>query len=149
VPYEPGTLKVVGMKRGKETCSKEISTAGEPYSIKLDYMMEEFVGNSEMPPYMADGKDVVVIKASVIDAEGNVVPVADNMITFSVEGDQKIIGVGNGNIASHELNKTNFRKAYNGLCAIIVQTSTTAGDFTVTASSPGLVSGEIVVNTVK
>jgi len=65
-----------------------------------------------------------------------------------VEGEEKIIGVGNGNIASHEPNKVSYRKAYNGLCAVIVQTTTQPGDFSVIATSPGLVSGKISLTSV-
>jgi len=60
-----------------------------------------------------------------------------------VEGEEKIIGVGNGNIASHEPNKVSHRKAYNGLCAVIVQTTTEPDDFRIVATSPRLVSGKI------
>jgi len=149
VVYEPGTLRAVGFIKGKIVCTEDIHTASEPHRIELDYMMKNFVDESEIPPYIADGKDVVVIKASVVDASGNLVPTADNLITFKVDGDQKIIGVGNGNIASHESNKADYRKAYNGMCAVIVRTSKTAGDFKITATSPGLERGEIVVRSVK
>jgi beta-galactosidase len=38
----------------------------------------------------------------VLDAQGRIVPIADNDIKFDVQGGGKIIGVGNGNPASHE-----------------------------------------------
>gem|GEM_PF-4107504 len=65
-----------------------------------------------------------------------------------MEGEEKIIGVGNGNITSHEPNKVSYRKAYSGLCAVIVQTTTQPGDFSVVATSPGLVSGKISLTSV-
>ena len=110
--------------------------------------MNEFVGENEIPPLIADGRDVVVIKAAILDKENNPVPVAENLVYFSVKGNAKIIGVGNGNISSHEPNKVNNRKAYNGLCAVIIQSTTKAGQFALLAESDGLKSDEIKVKTV-
>jgi beta-galactosidase len=50
----------------------------------------------------ADGEDVAVITVSVADAQGRVVPVADNTVSFELEGPGRIIGVGNGNPSCHE-----------------------------------------------
>ena len=59
-----------------------------------------------------------------------------------------VIGVGNGNIASHEPNKTTYRTAYNGLCAVIIQSTLAAGEIIISASSPNLISGEFKINSV-
>ena len=148
VLYEPGILRAVGMRDGQIVCDQKIQTAGKPVKIELTRVMTQFVNENEIPPLVADGRDIVAIKAAIVDAEGNLVPTADNLVNFQVVGDEKIIGVGNGNIASHEPNKVTFRKAYNGLCAAIVQSTAQAGEFTVTATSPGLVSGKIVITSV-
>ena len=50
----------------------------------------------------ADGEDVAVFTVSALDAQGRVVPVAQNKINFSIEGAGKIIGVGNGDPSCHE-----------------------------------------------
>jgi beta-galactosidase len=55
-----------------------------------------------------------------------------------VEGEAKLIGVDNGDPASHEDYKATVRKAFNGLCLAVVQTTARAGTIRVTASSPGL-----------
>jgi len=143
VPYEPGTLRAVGKCNGQVVCSKEVHTAGKPAKIKLSRAMTEFVQESEIPPLIADGRDIVVVKAAILDKDDNLVPTADNLVNFYIKGDEKIIGVGNGNIASHEPNKATFRKAYNGLCITVVQATTKAGEFTVIATSSGLISDKI------
>ena len=51
---------------------------------------------------IADGKDATVINVKVIDKQGREVPDADNLISFTLSGDAKIIGVGNGDPSSHE-----------------------------------------------
>jgi beta-galactosidase len=110
--------------------------------------MTDFVNPKNIPPLQADGQDIIVIKAAIVDQQGYLVPLADNRIDFSVTGNGKIVGVGNGNIASHEPNKATHRKAYNGLCAVIVQSTPEAGEIIVTASSPELVSAKISINSV-
>ena len=78
---------------------------------------------------LADGKDVSVINISVVDKNGVEVPDADNLIHFSLTGDAKIIGVGNGDPSSHEQDKFDDtvaqRHLFNGKCQVIVQSGTT------------------------
>ncbi len=96
VNYEPGTLTARGYKNGKEILVKEMKTTGEPVSIQL---------SAHRNIIKADGEDVSVITTQANDANGLMVPTADNEIYFKLEGEGKIIGVGNGNPASHEADK--------------------------------------------
>lgn len=146
VPYQSGELKIVGYNHGRVAAEKAVRTAGKPAQIKLTRLMHDFV--TELPPLLADGRDIVSVKSEIQDANGNVVPTAANLVTFQVEGAQ-IIGVGNGDIVSHEPNKANYRKAYNGLCLAIVQTSKTPGEIKITATSEGLQAGELKVGAVE
>ncbi|MEO6994617.1 MAG: hypothetical protein ABI273_13475, partial [Lacunisphaera sp.] len=57
---------------------------------------------SDRATIKADGEDVSVVSVMVTDAQGRVVPTADNDVTFSIEGPGRLIGVGNGNPVSHE-----------------------------------------------
>ncbi len=148
VPYEPGTLRAEGFKNGKPVCVKEVRTTMNPYKIKLSYMMNEFVSGVQIPPLVADGRDVVVLKAEILDEKNNIVPTAENLVHFSVEGEGKIMGVGNGNIASHEPNQTTFRKAYSGLCAVIIQSTTSTGEIVLRVESDGLVADSINIKSV-
>jgi beta-galactosidase len=54
------------------------------------------------------------------------------------------LAVGNGNPASHEFFQANKRKAFNGLCLVIVQSiEGEAGTIRLTALSDGLADGTI------
>ena len=74
---------------------------------------------------LADGKDATVLNITVLDREGREVPDADNLISFNIEGDGKIIGVGNGDPSSHEPDKCDEgawqRHLFNGKCQVIIQ----------------------------
>jgi hypothetical protein len=147
VPYEPGTLRVEGIIDGKSVFFNKLETTGKAYGIKLDYMMEEYVDKKYIPELIADGRDIVVVRATIVDSENRTVPIANNKIIFSVVGEGKIIGVGNGNITSHEANKSYKRKAYNGLCAVVVQSTKNSGEINLKAESEGLKSAEITFST--
>jgi beta-galactosidase len=93
----------------------------------------------------ADGEDVAMFAVAVQDAQGRVVPITDNVVTFKVTGAGKLIGVGNGDPTDQEPDKGNARKAFSGYCLAIAQASKTAGDVTVEATSPGLASASVTV----
>ena len=56
-----------------------------------------------------------------------------------------VIGVGNGDPSSHELDNASKRKAFNGLCMALVQSTAQAGAIAVEASSPGLAAGSVTI----
>jgi len=138
VPYEPGINKTVGKKNGKIVCTEEIRTTGTPAALKLKIDSETIFASS---------RDAINIEVEVVDVEGNVVPTADNLIKFSIEGEGEIIGVDNGNPKDHDSYKLNRRKAFNGLCLAIVQSTGKTGKIKFTAKSDGLkeMSAEIIV----
>jgi beta-galactosidase len=71
-----------------------------------------------------------------------------NEIVFTVEGEGRLIGVDNGDPLSHEDFKTNRRRAFNGLCMAIVQSTASAGSIRITAVSPGLASASLTIKTI-
>lgn len=71
---------------------------------------------------VADGEDAALIRATVVDANGNVVPSASNSVTFSVaSGPGRVIGTGNGDPRNHEAATGAVHMAYHGLVRAIVQ----------------------------
>ena len=136
--YQPGTLRAVGKKDGEVVCVQGIVTAGEPARIEL---------TADREAIAADGRDVVHLTARVLDAAGNLVPAADVLIAFEVEGEGHIIGVDNGDPASHEPFQASQRRAFNGLCLAIIQVSKTPGTIRVKASAPGLTPGIVISKT--
>jgi beta-galactosidase len=59
------------------------------------------------------------------------------------------VGVDNGFQASLEPFKANYRKAYNGMCLAILKSSPKSGTIKLTASSVGLTSSTLIINTSK
>ena len=138
VPYTPGVLKAVGKKDGKIVYTEEIRTTEQPFAIQL---------KADRKNISADSRDVVHFEVSVIDKNGNIVPTADNMINFTIEGGGKIIGVDNGNPNDHDSYKIPQRKVFNGFGLVIIQSTGKTGVIKLLASADGLVSAERVVST--
>ncbi|MBL7968351.1 MAG: DUF4982 domain-containing protein [Prolixibacteraceae bacterium] len=138
VKFASGTIKAVSRKDGKTVLEKEIHTAGKPAKIELT------VDRSKLK---ADGKDLAFITVRVTDEAGNMVPDADNLINFELKGEGFIAGVDNGLQTSHEPFKASYRKAFNGMCLLIVQTTKKAGTIEIKATSDGLANADIEMKT--
>lgn len=142
VIYEPGTLEAVAYKKGKRFTTK-VETTSTPVEVVLT-------------PYkttmLADGRDATVMNVTVVDKDGKEVPNADNLIKFFIEGDGKIIGVGNGDPSSHEPDKCMEgawqRSLFNGKCQVIVQSGKTPGIIKFNAKANGLFNGSTDIITV-
>jgi beta-galactosidase len=94
VKYEPGTLSAKGYDaNGNVIAETKEETTGEPTQIQL---------TPDRKAINADGEDVAVFTVSTVDAQGRWVPTAQNKINFSIQGEGKIIGVGNGDPSGHE-----------------------------------------------
>lgn len=137
VPFRPGTLKAVSRKDGKEVCTAEVRTAGEPAQIRL---------TPDRKAIAADGRDLSFVTVEVIDKEGNLCPNADNLVNFEISGAGFIAGVDNGSPISMERFKDNKRKAFYGKCLCVIQNDGKAGEIRLKATSPNLEQAEVTVS---
>lgn len=135
IPYEPGTLRAVGAKDGKQIVA-EVRTAGEAAAIDLKV---------DRGTIAADRRDVTHVIIRIVDAQGRMVPDAASEVTFDVQGEGKLIGVENGNMQDLAGMQSRTRKAFNGMCLAIVQSSAKPGPIRIAASSPGLKPASITV----
>ena len=137
VPYEPGSLKLVGYKDGKVAATDEVRTAGAPSQIELV---------PDRRAIQADGQDLSFITVRIVDAKGVVCPLADNLVQFKVTGAGRVAAVDNGNPATTEPFQADYRKAFNGLALLIVRSNGgQSGAIQVTASSAGLASASVLL----
>ena len=142
VNYEPGTIKAVAFIDGKKIETK-VETTGKPVEVVITPYKTTMI---------ADGKDATVINVHAIDKEGREVPDAGNLIRFTLTGDAKIIGVGNGDPSSHEPDKCEpgkwQRRLFNGKCQVIVQSGKSAGAIKFEAKSDSLWTGSTDIFTI-
>ena len=135
VKYAPGKLVAKGLRDGKPI-ETTVETTGAGAEVRL------IADRSELT---ADNTDIAVVTVEIVDAQGRLVPVANNEVTFTLTGPGKLIGVGNGDCSSHEPDKANRRSAFNGLAQAIVQTTTKSGTITLKAEAAGLKTGTVTL----
>ena len=129
-PYAPGSLRAVGYKGGKQVAVDEVRTAGAPARVRLV---------PDRAKISADGQDLSFITVRVEDKDGNLCPLAANLVKFKVEGAGKIEAVDNGNAATIEPFQADKRTAFNGLALLIVRSRAgQPGRIQVTATAEGL-----------
>lgn len=129
VTYEPGELRIISYKGGKEVASRVVRTAGEPAAVRL---------TADRNVIEADGRDLAFFTVEIVDKEGNVVPTADDLVEFEIEGAGFIAGVDNGLQTSMESFKAPHRKAFSGKCLCVVQSDGNSGRIRLRATSDGL-----------
>jgi beta-galactosidase len=128
VPFTPGQLVAQGRRNGKQVNAR-VETTGPAAALVLE---------PDRATLTADGADVSLVEVRTVDASGRTVPDASDEVVFRVTGAGRLLGVGNGDPASHESDKASQRRLFNGRCLAIVQASRSRGAITIEAEAPGL-----------
>ncbi|TWT37630.1 Beta-galactosidase [Posidoniimonas corsicana] len=136
VDYQPGKLVAVARDSGAEVARHELQTAGPPARLELISSVGQ----------LSDSVDqVAVVEARVVDASGVLVPGAEQLVTFTVDGPGAVRAVDNGSPTSHEPFRGDQRTTYRGRCIAIVGADAAEGELTVTAAAEGLEPGEATI----
>jgi len=138
VPYEPGKLEARARRGGQLVAGHIVETTGPAARVRLQ---------PDRVVLCADNADVSVVRVSILDAKGRVVPIADDEVRFSLEGPGRILGVGNGDPSSHEPDKATMRRAFNGHCLVLVQAGKQPGTIALRATATGLIGDETYIET--
>lgn len=135
VKYQPGDIKVVAYNGNEIVAQQQIKTAGAPYKVELIPDRDEIT---------ADGEDLSYVTVLIKDKDGNICPNADNKVIFDVKGAGVIEGVGNGDSATVEPFKADYRRAFYGKAMLIIKSKKSSpGNITIRAHSDRLVTAEI------
>ena len=112
VAFQPGEVKVVARKGGKQVGEQTIRTAGAPHHIvlKKTYQGSLAFGSAEPTTF---------VEVNVVDKDGNLCPNAENQIFFS--SDAQILGTDNGCQTSLERFTDPHRKAFFGKCVVVLK----------------------------
>ncbi len=150
------------------------TTAGAEYKIVLTAVPELTKPDGTSFQWTANGADAAFVTAKVVDAQGNIVPTAADNVTFSVSGPATYMG-GTDQYVADPYWKTYYQDAFSkansnvisavpyaffhapgdpelsfegGLTKVALRSTFTPGTVTVTASAPGLVSGQVQLSSV-
>lgn len=103
VRYSPGTVEVKGYKDGKEVAADKRTTTGNAVSLRLTPCNE----------FEANGRDLALFVCECLDENGNAVPNAAELVSFSAATPAKIIGTGSDNCDHGNVANT-VRQMYMG-----------------------------------
>ncbi len=131
VPYQAGTLCAKGYVCGTQAATDSLQTAAAPAKLVLSCTY----GNGTLD---ADEISAAVIDVCAVDAAGNFVPFANNVVTFEAEGGAEILGVGNGDPNCHEADVAAERSLFHGRCQLVVKSNGRFADTRITARAEGL-----------
>ena len=123
VVYRPGTVDVIVYKNGQLWARDRVCTAGKASMLlaSVDYT----------------GEDLSFVTVDVADREGNLVPDADHLLTFSVKGPAQLVATDAGDPTSHVPFYSPSLPAFHGKASVIVR-RTGEGPITVVCSAKGL-----------
>jgi beta-galactosidase len=141
VVYEPGELKVIAYRNGKQWATDTVTTAGAPARLAL---------SADRSSIQNDGLDLSFIAVRVLDKAGVAVPRADARIKFTIDGPGEIVATDNGDPTSFEPFQAHERKAFNGLALVIVRAKPgQAGTIRLSAESSSLEGAFLTLRSVR
>lgn len=129
LPYQPGKLEAKGYNGSEEVASYTVVTSGKTASAVIKADREEL---------KADGQDVSHIAVLLEDEAGNPVQTDDRMLTVSVEGEGRFLGIDNGDLRREKTFAVNELKTYFGKAQIVVQSTRRPGQMQITVRMEGV-----------
>lgn len=130
VRYQPGELKAVTYKDGKQWAEQTVKTAGPASALRAE---------ADRTQINADGRDLSFVTVQVLDEEGLPVLTASQLIEFSIEGPGEIIATDNGDPTDMLEFPSKKRNAFNGLALAVARSKKgLKGTIRLTAKAAGL-----------
>ena len=136
VPYAAGELKAVGLKNGKVVATKILRTVGPAKKLRLTV---------DRSTIHADRGDLAFVTVEIVDASGNPLPDAGNLVHFKLSGPGELAAVGNGAPNVMESFRQPQHTAWHGRCLAVLRPQNIAGGLTLRATSDGLSAAEVTV----
>ncbi|TWU18749.1 Beta-galactosidase [Allorhodopirellula heiligendammensis] len=126
IPWTPGELRAIGYRGGKKVAQTMIRTADAPSKFTLSVDGE---------PLTSVGKDIVQVRVTTTDADGETYPYGENRTFFKVIGPGRIRALDNGSPVDVEPHhKADSRIAFYGLTRAYVEATGQPGDIALVAS---------------
>ena len=155
VPYEAGVLRAEGVAAaGDQTrsltetqavsttsattgttasaiagTSVSLSTAGEPYALRLTPTTRQL---------QADGEDLSYITVEVVDRQGRVCPDAEVKLEGKVKGCARLAALGNANLQDLDAYTDDTHLTWKGRALLVIRSGHKRGSWTVSLRADGL-----------
>ena len=139
VPFKPGVIRAEALDGdGNVVAEHSIRTSLRPYSLKVSTDRAELIGD----------RSVAHVLVEVLDENGNIVNLADNEISCTIQGPGVLLGLE----ASDNKDMTDYtlsvRRVYHGRLLAYVQRTGEAGEIKVKFTSPLLKGAELTLKAI-
>ena len=128
VPYERGSLRVIGKNSGKTAAEETVETTGKAVALRL---------LPDNKTSLANGRDLALFTCVCIDEKGRKVPDAEAYIKFYTNKLGAVVGTGS-DISDHVPPQCPDRKMRAGKCSVAVRVGNEPGILKVYAYSENL-----------
>ena len=135
VPYQKGTLRAVAKAPDGAELVHEIRTAGPAVAVRVEALHDKLPAN---------GTDVTLVTATIIDPHGTSIPGAERVVSFSAELDGEP-----GGATFHGLGGMYGLVTRNGQGRIALRAGTKPGALKITAISSALKGAETTIRLVQ
>ncbi len=138
VPYAPGELKAVVYKNGSGIGEASVVTTGGPDALRL---------SPDRTDLQAGGMDLCYVTIEMVDRDGNVCPLAMDMLEFEVSGAARLMGVANGNQMGHDVFTDETHPLFYGKAVAVLRSLPgQSGEATLRVSTESGMTAETRVN---
>ena len=139
VVYQPGEIRVVAYDTdGKAVAEKVVRTAGKAASIRL---------TPDRNTLKADGEDLCYLNVSLVDKNGNPVPVDNRLVKVKVSGAGSFKAIANGDPTCLESFQEPQMHLFSGQLTALIQAGTEPGDIVVEVSAKGVKKATLKIKT--
>ena len=133
VPFEKGVLTAEAVERGEVLKSYSVTTPEKPVAVRLTAKTFGVEG------WKADGSDLMLVHAEIVDKNGTVVPDAEPVVRFALRGDAEIVGAREKRVQADRV------QAEAGVTGVVLRAGRSAGKIVLSAESDGLQPSEITL----
>lgn len=116
IPWQPGTVKVIGYQNGQEVCRHEVKTPGAAVGLSFEQEVYRFAVNEQQP---FPRQMLLTVKA--YDEAGNPCFRESTKVRFRISGSAKVLAVDNGDLTNHEPYQNDFIHLYHGCASVLIQ----------------------------
>jgi beta-galactosidase len=135
-PYRKGMLKAVAYdENGAVVAADSRNSFGDAAKIVL---------TPDKTELLADGRDLIFVEISMVDASGNPVENANNRVDVSVQGAGRLVGLDNGDSTDYDQYKGTSRKLFSGKLLAVIAARLEPGEICMKVVSEDLKSQKLL-----
>lgn len=141
LPWQPGTVKVVGYRDGEAVCEHVTVTPGP--AVRLVFLRTDSEQETHFMQAQEGYECLLTVRA--VDAEGHPCFRESARVRFRIDGPAEILAVDNGDITGNEPYGGSFIHLFRGTASVRISFMGKPGRVTVYADGDGMLGGRYVI----